>query len=655
MFAPSNDFHEKIKDPSVYPQNLVLQFADGYLSANDGDIEQGGVEFEDYFCTEDDLVYGECPSALMRASLINVDKILRSMQWGECNAYIGYRYSSIDNTLPDGVNSKTTVLKSGGGINFWTVYAKTDGLFVDSTEINSAECYSLVNDYGNKTVYAFGDGYAYKIVFALDNTYTATSILSPRYMNEKMRFPKSVIWNGSGASDIFSVTTEQGGKQELWYYAPMGVFNVTKPKNLSGDVVDIDEAFDRMRLFDVDATDFLANMQSGYPTGADIFDWVYEMCGFVGCPVDSATLSSIQTDFTAYTYTPNTSTTLRTILGYLAEAFGGVFRFSRTGVLELVKIGTDMVEEVGLDRIENSTLATAEFVTKTPNKIINKNLAGLTYVTGSGKNPYYILGNPFVQDNSHISLSDVAFYKYCPLSCRVLEADPCVDMGDAVGVWLTDEEYSAFVDAYNRLLTDEDGLVYTQTNVPVKTPLMHRILRWNGVCTADYEATGNETRLVPSELESIDYNTNIANDTDNIINRLLVGDLFARYIEATNFHLKGGTMSVEASSSTDNRISLTFDNGSFKWTVTINPTAFTQETEAIGAGVSTARYGAGASWEYVWDSDGSGTRYEASDSGIFIRTRADSNSSWVKRAELTENGLNFYNASGTLTKSYPAT
>lgn len=678
MLAPSNNFHTRIKDPSNYPQNMVLQFANGYLSANDGDIEQGGVEFEDYFCTADDLTYGECPSSSMRASLINRDMLLRSVKWGECKAFIGVETDSDTYTPTPGKNADIQYAHK-------EFIGKTDGYYIESTKIYDGECYSLLGvRSGNYLyVYAFGDGYTLETKYDVpnDNVIGTASIQSPRYMNEKMRTPRTVVWEKPASDGTIHCDLLFNGKSSEWTYVPMGVYEVNKPKSLSGYVVDIDEALDRMRLFDADATDFLAYMQSGYSTGADICDWVVEMCGYVSCPFDSSAITSAQTDPTAYTYTPNTSTTLRTILGYLAEAFKGVFRFDRTGRLTLVKVGTSTVETVGLDRIENSTLSTAEYVTKTPNKIINKNLGGLTYITGGGKNPYYILGNPFVQDNSHIALSDVAFYKYCPLSCVVLEADPCVDMGDAVGISMSDEEYTAFVDAYNRFFTDGDGLVYTQSNVPVKTPLMHRILRWNGVCTATYEATGNEQRLVPTEMENIDYNANIANDTDNIVSKLVVSQafidqLFAKNINATNFHLRGGVVDIETNvenSEIEDSISLgnTYTNSDDQKTVVrsnISSINIELEDEFYNTGNHTDNPDYYGYSRLVAEAEPmvslgyarmSGSTITGSASIKLIAYPGDVCLSItrnnVERVYLSEDGLYFYDSNGNLTKSYPST
>lgn len=173
-------------------------------------------------------------------------------------------------------------------------------------------------------------------------------------------------------------------------------------------------------------------------------------------------------------------------------------------------VGETRVEEVGVDRIEADTLVVSEYPTRPTTKLIVKNLKGKTYTSGSGDNAYYILGNPFVPDNKYVSVSDFTFYAYPPMSLTVLEADPAVEVGDKVGIWLSEDEYRLFIDNYNRVFTDENGNMFGEEITAVDIPLMHRVLTWNGVCTAVYECTGNPTRLVPSEAEQTTFNSAVA-------------------------------------------------------------------------------------------------------------------------------------------------
>lgn len=127
-------------------------------------------------------------------------------------------------------------------------------------------------------------------------------------------------------------------------------------------------------------------------------------------------------------------------------------------------------------------------------------------------------------------------------------------------------------------------------------------------------------------------------------------------IVSNNATITGGEINIESASSTTNKISLLFENASWKYSLLANPTGVTQETVAkLVDATGTASYGGGAYFENIWNSDGSGTRWEIGNAGIYARTRPDGNSSWVKRVELTLSGLSFYDASETLTKSYSAT
>lgn len=656
-------FSEAIKDPSTYRQNIVLKFANGYFSGNDGDIEQSGVEFDEFFCTSEDLTYGECPSSSMRASIINTDQMLRTFTWGECEAYIGYLSATEDATVTEGVNA---TFEYGDD----TFTAETDGFKLNGTVIHEGECYSLLyvrtgSMPVTQTLYAFGDGYAYKTVLGG----TPTSFSANRFMVNKMTKRGLIEWMPTYPMGVFNVYVTANGTKQTWRYAPMGIYNVEKPKNLSGDVVEIDNALDRMQLFDVDASEFLNYMDGKYPTALGLYPtadgWRQEMCDWLGIQREASTIS-----LGGDKYSPNTAQTLREILAFVADAEKCNFRFNRLGELAKKTVGTSMVEEVEIRRIEHSTLAVAEYVTRPIRKIVNKNLSGLTYITGDGDNAYYIYGNPFVQDNSGLSLATYGWYSYAPMSCVVLEADPLVDVGDAVGIWMSDEEYYAFVDAYNRYFTDEQGRIYTMTNTAVKMPLMHRILSWNGVCTATYEATGNRIRLVPSFAEQTDYNANIANDNDNIINKIVAHGIEADWIKTGKLESPNGEYSLDMETGEVNMAKANILGGLLDVTGTSDSDAIvtikygdlisrlmpsrivisdTSGTPMFGVlNTATLQLGSGA-----WGDANSVTRVAlvAAPYGQMYLYDVSGNA----RVKLDQNGLVFYDANGNVTKSYPST
>lgn len=128
-------------------------------------------------------------------------------------------------------------------------------------------------------------------------------------------------------------------------------------------------------------------------------------------------------------------------------------------------------------------------------------------------------------------------------------------------------------------------------------------------------------------------------------------------IVSNNATITGGVISLVAANSAESRFSLGFENNSWKYGILINPAMIEATTVAklVGATGTGTFGGGGMSQENVWDSDGSGSMFGASASQFYARTRANANSQWVDRVVLDVNGLRFYNASGTLTKTYSAT
>lgn len=557
MFSHTGIDYEKFKDPSTYPQNLILKLERDYFSSSDGDIEQSGVEFDEYFTTSEDLQYGETPASAIRFTLINRDQNMRAVKWGECKAYIGFNSETHDVTLGEGVNSKITA-------NELDLSAEQDGFYIDGVKKYDGECYSILVNSDN--IYAFGKDYT---VMTNDDGATFTSVDADRFMIAKMQTPKAIIWKENSDGSVVSYIN-RGAVESEWCYVPMGVYYLSKPKGLNDFTVSVTDALDRMRLFDVDATDFYAHITETYPSDPTIKQWYDELIAWVG-----VTSGYTASGSTTYNYNPSNVGTLRDLLNYLAEKFRGNFRFDRNGVLRLYRYGSTVVEEIAPYNIEESSLEVAEYSTRAVDKIVVKNLAGLTYVVGSGDNVYPIYGNPFIQDASGLTLANYAFYQYVPVGCVVLEANPCVDVGDKVNVYLSDEEYRVFVDAYNRAYTNENGALFTEENTPLAIPLMHRTMVWNGVCTATYEATGNRVREIPTELEQINYNANTANDTGNIINKIEAHGIEVDCIRGridnngwginfTNGTMSIGTLAVSnitGTQSLGNNWSIDFDNG----------------------------------------------------------------------------------------------
>lgn len=673
MFTSTGfDFTTKFKDPSAYPQNLILRLERDYFSSADGDIEQSGVEFDEYFTTATDLQYGETPASAIRFTLINKNQLMRSVKWGECKAYIGYNSETHDATLGEGTNAQIEV-------NGHTLSARSDGFYIGNAKVYDGECYSILaigNNY-----YAFGNGYT---VMTSDDGSTFTNVDASRFMINKMRTPKAIVVVEH--SDGVMVTyVNDGTFEKEWVYVPMGVYYLAKPKGLNDFTVSVTDAIDRMRLFDTDASEFYKHMTETYPSDPTIKQWFDELIAWTG----------VQTGYTAsgittYNYNPSNAGTLRELLNFLAEKFRGNFRFDRVGKLQLYRYWETVVEDITPYNIEESSLEVAEYSTRAVDKIVVKNLAGLTYIIGSGNNIYSIYGNPFVQDGSGLALANYAFYPYVPVSCIVLESNPCVDVGDKVNVYLSDEEYKIFVDAYNRMYTNENGALFTEANTPLAIPLMHRTLVWNGVCTATYEATGNEVREIPSELEQINYNANTANDTENVINKIVAHGIVADWIKTgllkslngkfyldmetgtvvmANAQITGGGVNVETTGEEDAVVRAFYygenDGEYYKTESTVAPFGVSSDTTYYSDAARTNK--TFRSWvNGISEAEGDLVvgfqRYGSSPvsgSISILAGASDINITFtyndVDRVYIGTNGIEFYDANGNLTKSYPAT
>ena len=164
------------------------------------------------------------------------------------------------------------------------------------------------------------------------------------------------------------------------------------------------------------------------------------------------------------------------------------------------------------------------------------------------------MGNPFI---STITNSDLADYEaiptYIPMSLRVIEADPSVEVGDMLSVADLADAYQVLADIYGnvwsvgvgtpefRLHAKEDGTLYAKSDNHAigqyrqeyealsvssdqfQIPLMERTITYIGHCSATYESTGERWREVDTDM-NVQYNANVAPVSQmDVFNRLTNG------------------------------------------------------------------------------------------------------------------------------------
>ena len=548
-YAVSQDFKTKIKD-GITPQKIALVFSDLYFT--DEDIEQNGVSISETFSTDEHLSFGACPSAVLSFGVI-AKSLLSGYEFGDCSAYIGVQTSTASFTMPSGTNAYVVI-----GANVWT--ATASGVFVNGARISSGKFNSLL--YDGTDLYAFGSTFSLKINPS-DNSFV--TYLPHKFMAQKMLTPHSIAVITSGGV-ITGASVWTSDSLIGYEFCPMGVFEVEKPKKTVGEVVTIQDAYDHMKWFDVDATEFLGSLT--YPkTLSQIY---VALCNYIGVPYASATFPYSTVSYANSPFS-DTSCTCRDILSWIAERARKVAKFDRIGRLSLEWVGSAVAESLTTSDIGMDDYDCSEYHTEAVTGVLLKSTSGTSLSFGSMDNPYSVMGNPFI---STITNSDLADYEaiptYIPMALRVIEADPSVDVGDMLSVADLADAYQMLADIYGnvwavevgdpefRLHAQEDGTLYAKSNnhaigqyhrehevlaVPAdqfQIPLMERTLTYIGHCSATYESTGERWREVDAS-DNVAYNANVAPVTQmDVFNRLTNGgETQGIYIDNGKIYING--------------------------------------------------------------------------------------------------------------------
>lgn len=88
MYSASNAFHQAVKNGN--PQKPLLIFSNRYFTDYDIDVQRG-IEFNEYFCTEEDIAIGQTLSNEISFTLFNDDRSLNNFAFGEFQALLGVR------------------------------------------------------------------------------------------------------------------------------------------------------------------------------------------------------------------------------------------------------------------------------------------------------------------------------------------------------------------------------------------------------------------------------------------------------------------------------------------------------------------------------------------------------------------------------------
>ena len=484
--ATNNKFTgEIVSGEYVYPaaeQNAVIKFGNFYLSALDNDFADSGLTFQYMSCDSEDITIGNAPAAVLNVAMLDPHGLMENLTWGEGTAYIGvvtatatadtYTYCPNGhiyvNSIHYGFDSSNRARR---GTSYWTLGGTPKAVVANS---NGTDVYFVTDT---------SLGRYYNSSFSVINSPTAEqSLIWNKY--QTLSDPIGIALDASGIPTVFNSVADN--TKTTYTYIPMGVYDFSNVEaaGISFQV----EAYDRMTLFDADATDWVQSLDFTSPK--PLYDantsnpsFINELMTEMGLSY-TVSASAVNTSIT-WDQNPITSysVTYRQILKWLAEAIGCNVRMSRTGTVEFVRYSTTPVgNTITPDTIVGNTRTKGKKLVPQVTKLICYNTVGAGYETGNDGSNYYIVANPFIDPSASLNpiinllgvVDDIP--AYYPTVIGVMYSDPRIDAGDFITV------------------TDTDGS--TTYNVPV----VSQTINWNGVCNTEYVASGNQVRLIPEAI-----------------------------------------------------------------------------------------------------------------------------------------------------------
>lgn len=198
------------------------------------------------------------------------------------------------------------------------------------------------------------------------------------------------ITSGTPEQTAKTRTFTEKGQNNLYEFAPLGVFIAHRPNVVRTNMIDVD-ANDQMSLFDVDMP-AKETLGLTYPT--TLGTMLTKMCEYLDVPLKN---TSFLNNGLAVAKEPKAfnSYTMREVLGLIAEAACSTARFDRDGQLELAWFSN--VNKT-FDEHNYSEFTQYWYETKAVDGLHIRNADSTTeYVVGQGDNAYMIQDNPFLR------------------------------------------------------------------------------------------------------------------------------------------------------------------------------------------------------------------------------------------------------------------
>lgn len=377
MYSASNAFHTAVANGAH--QIALLIFEDSVFTNDDINVT-AGIQFNDYFNTDEDLSIGQALSNEISFRIFNDDGLLNDYAFGDFTATIGAQideeeYVATGTVMAQSANHTYIAYET-------SPYLKRDGVAV-SAQPGSPVVSILVYDglvycgLENGTVRVYRD---------------STGALYNKTVNDfmKSQFQK---WAGKGISydaGNRDLKIWDGTNVRTYEFVPLGKFTAERPNVPT--VIEIDfNCMDFMQKFERDMPSATA-LGITYP--ATIGTLYTKLCNYVGVDYRSSSFinstATIQAEPEAFA-----DATMREVLQWIAEAAASNVKFDRDGYLRMdwLRNTNQTIDETGYSDF-NPYWYNTKKVTKLYNQASSGEYAN-TY--GNGSEGYLIQDNPLLE------------------------------------------------------------------------------------------------------------------------------------------------------------------------------------------------------------------------------------------------------------------
>ena len=377
MYAASQAFHDAVRNGAH--QIPLLIFEDAVFTTADINVSDG-IEFNDYFNTEEDLCIGQALSNELIFSLFNDYSLLNNYEFGDFEATIGAQISETAGSQIGRVYARSA---SHTYVAYDTSpYLTRDGSPVNSQPAQPIKTMLIYNGY----VYCLLNNYAVRVYKDSNGAYQSSMGLN-EFMVEQM-----TRWAGKGisyASRMLHIW--ENGREKVYEFVPLGHFTAKRPKVPS--VIEIHfTCMDYMQKFEVDMPGASA-LGITYPiTIGGLFA---AMCNHVGVQYRTSTFINSTATITKE---PEefANVTMREVLGWIAEVGAGIARFDRDGYLVI-----DWVHDTNneMDESDYSEFLPYWYETSTVTELCNRASNGEydNRIGSQNGDTYLIQDNPFLK------------------------------------------------------------------------------------------------------------------------------------------------------------------------------------------------------------------------------------------------------------------